>query len=64
MLRTPNRHMVLAAANIFVAAADLSIGGPFTQLASEAIKSGHIVSVLMLFRGWIQNKKQAQTIMC
>lgn len=55
--------MLLPPANIFVAAADLGIGGPNPQLASEAIKYGGSVSVLMLFRGWSQNKTQAKTEM-
>lgn len=56
MFLMPSRHMLLCAANIFVAAADLGIGGHFTQLASTAINYSHIVSTVMLFREQIQKK--------
>lgn len=44
MFLKPKQHMLLPPANIFVAVAHLGISGPFPQLASEAIKYGHIVS--------------------
>lgn len=47
MFLMPNQHMLLPPANVFVAAADLGTGGPNPQLASEAIKHGGSVSVLM-----------------
>lgn len=52
MFLIPNQHMLLRAANIFVAAADLSVSGRLTQLA---IKYSHIVSTPYLADG-IQNK--------
>lgn len=61
MFLMPNQHMLLPPANIFVAAADLGIGGPNPQLASEPIKYGAIVSVRMSDRGRSQNKTQAKT---
>lgn len=47
MFLIPNQHMLLRAANIFVAAADLSVSGHLTQLAGTAIKYSHIVSTVV-----------------